>query len=1650
MIQFQRKFILFYIFFTLQFSFFYSKILTYTLKTHDDLKKVFQISETSHPHIHSIPEVVHHQRRLIVQNGWISSDNSSSKKSTLEDIDSTYQDFFGCGEYETFYPQLKNYYKLSKPYHSYYTSLKNNLYCVKFSLTHNDYEALLKDENIHFTMLEPIPQLLRVDSSIGNIWLGSITNLSFSKVDNSRKELKLFNANNFNISLTNEELNSKNNLRKLAETFSSDSPILNELVAGKKVGISVMFQRHLNLEAKENIVEKWKNELTSSNSLNSFASLSSYFNTKSSKNTQEYHPKYTPQPFPDPAKIFRSKSETSSSNKLPLSSIISPYLSSIKKYTIKSKFNELKNSFPSLPISHKCGFDKLSFTYNKYGVYLSFPVDLTQYIDSSSEYFNPSLYSQCLSLLTSTISLSPEITSLGLSKPMSTQNNIARDIVQNGSKLSNNGLYFSAGLNGTNFIAGVADTGIDEESCFFKDYNKGKVKRGTSEIYTDLSHRKVIQYVDYSGSSGDYSNGHGTHVAGTLLGYCSLNDPDYSADRNYYMGMAPGAKVAFFDIGMNNAQQELVLPLDLGAELFPPAQKAGAKIHSNSWGGGFLFDGFCIETDEYLYKNDDMLIFFAAGNSGSQGMETVLSPSLSKNSVAVGCTYNGHVSSYNIDYIAPFSSHGPTMEGRIKPDIVAPGYSIQSAKSSSENSASASCQVEYKAGTSMSTPVVSGNSILIQEYFSKSDFWAKYCNPKYTMCKKGAFVPSGYLLKALVLHSGRMVTAYDGRGTREGTIYNLVSTPDFFQGYGRMDLTNILPLETYEKSDFQLFVDTNKLKTLTETTYTVSIIKNDHPLKVTLSWFDPPNSYFASRLLLHDLDLVVTSPSGVVYFGNALIENGKPASGSSRDEDNNNEQVVIPNPEVGDWTVSIQSKQLTESDSQKFAIVITANGVVTENQSVKSLSLSLLQKCNTYQDSPMMEIGISYWSRITTNGWSDSDIFNIYAIPSETSLNPLSSDSIYQSSFQNKYAYEVDGLCLSHGCYTTSLNLSGKNTHIGTQVSVPQCGVYLTPMATTQDFCISNPISYSDEISGKNISLFSYDSCKSTCSLSSHYSIPLVQVELAGSGWNGAYYSIMSDKRSQNYKMNLSENPNFATSDGMEWGMVVSSSKCLPISNQCYVMSLQIPSDTEDLPELYFKSAFPTNSKSDLSMKNNYNTNNVIESMPTTADDCPYYLNSSVNLATFCTSTSSPYSTIKFYRFINLPQDFGLGTFNQDQYDYFIENALFVGKCVMKLDKYSGMSTADVDTEDNKEVIPTQEDPSNYKLDYDKSYSCFSKCSGYPGDFLFQMSISEACFFLTELFNSCDSFSIAYGMCSIPKCMSTCSTQEFCYFSSAMITSCGIDLGSLDSNRTLLETTSSTSTQNYVLRWDTKSAEFSGVFNQCTNSYSESVYLNNKPSTSNNNERLKLLFFVFLAICVGGLFILITSYFFKVRSSKESDNFSEEVVVNPMMPDSSIDLESPNQSNENSSSKKSFISKTKELFSSQSDTRNFKKQKYEMVPISSNKHFTIEDDDSNSNDSENSPPLNIAPRSSNDSNSGNGEVVNIHDNIENESELSSSSLKGKVLFTDRPTIDQIHDLLGSSDDSSDPEQQSIPMNKKHNNNSYAQINNNPLSDEEIL
>jgi hypothetical protein len=253
---------------------------------------------------------------------------------------------------------------------------------------------------------------------------------------------------------------------------------------------------------------------------------------------------------------------------------------------------------------------------------------------------------------------SPMIANIHLRFPKHTTNHKNKGIVQ-AKTFSESYPYHDVGLDGTGQIVGIGDTGIDELSCFFRNSDSSKVARSTYDAPTfDLSKRKVIQYIAY-GDDIDLVEGHGTHVAGTVAG----NPEDVSMTKQG--GHAPGAKIAFFDME-GDPDNGIVYPSPLGQNVFQPAYDAGARIHSNSWGGPFnaYFDDDSFSADSFQYSHPDFLALFSAGNEGAEGFYSIGEPASTKNSLTVGAS--GSNSAGDMSSVAYFSSLGPTFDERIK------------------------------------------------------------------------------------------------------------------------------------------------------------------------------------------------------------------------------------------------------------------------------------------------------------------------------------------------------------------------------------------------------------------------------------------------------------------------------------------------------------------------------------------------------------------------------------------------------------------------------------------------------------------------------------------------------------------------------------------------------------------------------------------------------------------------------------------------------------------------------------------------------------------------------------------------------------------------------------------------------------------------
>ncbi|GED57971.1 S8 family serine peptidase [Brevibacillus formosus] len=429
----------------------------------------------------------------------------------------------------------------------------------------------------------------------------------------------------------------------------------------------------------------------------------------------------------------------------------------------------------------------------------------------------------------------------------------------------------STGYTGKGQIVGVADTGLDT----------GKLQT----MHPDF--KGQIEKLISLGRPNDASDvhGHGTHVAGSIVGTGEASDGQYK-------GTAPGAKLIFHSI--ENAKGKLVTDVET---ILQEAYEEGARIHSNSWGaddkGEYSLSSLLF--DRFLWEHPDMTVLVAAGNDGQKGYKTIGSPATAKNVIAVGATENVRPSlgknSDKADDVWVSSSRGLTGDGRLKPDIVAPGTAILSTRSSLAPSKNFYKRFNehyaYMSGTSMATPILAGGVAQIREFLQE----------------EGEKNPSGALVKAMLLTSADNLD----EDMRE-------------QGFGRANLANAIETSYKDEKD--------GIRTREKVTYKVKVSDDSKPLAITLAWTDYPAAIVAKRALVNDLNLKVTTPSGEKLNGNDFFE---APYNDEVDNLNNVEQVWITEPEEGTYTVTVEGYNIPKGP-QPYALATTGKWQKTDDE----------------------------------------------------------------------------------------------------------------------------------------------------------------------------------------------------------------------------------------------------------------------------------------------------------------------------------------------------------------------------------------------------------------------------------------------------------------------------------------------------------------------------------------------------------------------------------------------------------------------------------------------------------------------------------------------------------------------------------------------
>jgi subtilisin-like proprotein convertase family protein/subtilisin family serine protease len=469
----------------------------------------------------------------------------------------------------------------------------------------------------------------------------------------------------------------------------------------------------------------------------------------------------------------------------------------------------------------------------------------------------------------------------------------------------------------------------------------------TPPAHPDFSSR--ISYLNnYSSDAGADAardcGGHGTNVASIAAGNNNASGSlaEDSAGYNYGLGVAPFAQLGASKVF--NCARVFTSGFS-AATLASQAYDAGARISNNSWGTGDQvgwgdYNALARQYDALVRDassgagNQELVEVFAAGNDGegnpgdvpNEGYGTILAEGTAKNVITVGAAEG--VRPFGLDGcgvadsgadsardIIDFSSRGPTDDGRLKPDLVAPGTHMVGARPSHSGYTGNGACVPFFAGTSafysmisgssQAAPQVSGAAALVRHWYERTE---------------GAN-PSPALTKALLIN-----TATDLAGGSTGKGATIAAGRNTDQGWGRVNVGAALdptPREYRDQDAADTFAGPGATRSVT-----YAVQNAAKPVKVTLVWTDAPGPASGSAWV-NNLDLEVEA-RGNRYLGN-VFAGALSRTGGSADTRNNVESVYLPPGTTGRFTVSVKSitvggdgvPGVGDSTDQDYALVVS-------------------------------------------------------------------------------------------------------------------------------------------------------------------------------------------------------------------------------------------------------------------------------------------------------------------------------------------------------------------------------------------------------------------------------------------------------------------------------------------------------------------------------------------------------------------------------------------------------------------------------------------------------------------------------------------------------------------------------------------------------
>ena len=442
----------------------------------------------------------------------------------------------------------------------------------------------------------------------------------------------------------------------------------------------------------------------------------------------------------------------------------------------------------------------------------------------------------------------------------------------------------------------LTQIGVDGTGVVIAD-----VDGGVYDTHPDLMHRMLPCTGTTCGGSA--VDAHGTHTSGIMAA-----DGSSGVMANGFLrglGMAPGANLVeqLYDPTFTQPGGMLLLMTE--------SSRNHAVMSGNSWGpaGSPLgYDGDTRQVDVGVRDADpdapgdqpfNFVLSIMNGNGGTSSQGT---PDEAKNIFTIGSTKmqsSATVQITAIDDVSSNSAHGPALDGRSIPAMVAPGCSVDSSASATG--------YQLMCGTSMASPHVTGASALFVEYY-RNLF---------------AHDPSPAMIKAAFTAVAKNLT---GNHDADGAV--LTHLFDNRQGWGRLQLPPVLaPTEAVQYVDQTTVFD----NTGESWSHTYAAADPAKPIRIMLAWTDAPGHGLGGSTPAwnNDLDLRV-SANGGSYLGNVLDNAGWSTTGGSADAKNNTEAVFLqPAQHAGSVTIEVFASDINsdalphagDATDQDFALV---------------------------------------------------------------------------------------------------------------------------------------------------------------------------------------------------------------------------------------------------------------------------------------------------------------------------------------------------------------------------------------------------------------------------------------------------------------------------------------------------------------------------------------------------------------------------------------------------------------------------------------------------------------------------------------------------------------------------------------------------------